>query len=157
MEITSISSMKSLSPWLDKKKRNNMLTLQFIPYNEIAELTSDKRVKKLLSIVKQEKIVLLEGRLTKEEEAELIRMTMEEISQKFTGIELSVIYPESGDQKLMHRIKHMLVKLLLGDRDGFTIIGPASVVKEIKRDPDKIQLFTRIDGKKETSKSKKKK
>jgi len=32
--------------------------------------------------------------------------------------------------------------LLLGNRSGLTIIGPANVVKEIKQDPDKIQLFT---------------
>ena len=32
--------------------------------------------------------------------------------------------------------------MLLGDREGITIIGPASVVKEIRRDPNKIQLFT---------------
>jgi hypothetical protein len=31
---------------------------------------------------------------------------------------------------------------LLGDRSGLTIIGPASVVKAIKKDPNKIELYT---------------
>lgn len=125
-----------------------MLTLQFIPYNDIAALPSAKRIQKLLEVVKQEKIILLEGRLTKEEEAELIKKTMEEIDQKFTGIELSVVYPESKQDRLLQKLRQTVLKLLLGNREGFTIIGPASIVQEIKRDPDKIQLLTREDRKK---------
>ncbi len=125
-----------------------MLTLQFVPYNDIADLSSEQRIKKLITIVKDEKIVLLEGRLSKEEEAELIKKTMEEIDQKFKGIELSVIYPEEKEDKFMRRIRQMLLKILLGNREGFTIIGPANIVKEIKRDPDKIQLLTQEKKKK---------
>ena len=73
-----------------------MVTFQFIPYQEIEHLTSVKRVNRLLNIVKEEKIVIMEGRLTKEEEADLIEITMEEISPKFKGIELSVIYPDKA-------------------------------------------------------------
>ena len=119
-----------------------MLTLQFIPYGEIEELGSARRVKKLVDIVKENKIVLLEGRLKKEEEADLIAIAMEEIDQKFKGIELAVINPEKKDQTFFRGVKTNFVNLLLGDRQGFTIIGPAAVVKEIKKDPDKIQLFT---------------
>ncbi len=120
-----------------------MLTLQFIPYSEIDSLSSQKRIDMLLSIVKNDKIVVLEGRLKSEEEANLIRQTMESIDQKFTGIELSVIYPEQSSSKIHMRLKQLLVNLILGDRRGLTIIGPANIVKEIKQDPDKIQLFTK--------------
>lgn len=120
-----------------------MLTLQFIPYSEIESLVSQKRISKLLQLVKTDKIILLEGRLRSEEEAELIRKTMEEIDRKFTGIELSVIYPETKDAALFHKVKHAFINMVLGDRRGMTIIGPANVVKEIKQDPDKIQLFTK--------------
>ena len=44
-----------------------MLTLQFIPYSDIAELSPDARVKKILSIVKDDKILVMEGRLKKTE------------------------------------------------------------------------------------------
>jgi len=120
-----------------------MLTLQFIPYSEIESLASQKRIDKLLSIVKNDKIVVLEGRLRSEEEASLIRQTMESIDQKFTGIELSVIYPEQTSSQIHKRLKQLIVNMILGDRRGLTIIGPANVVKEIKQDPDKIQLFTK--------------
>lgn len=123
-----------------------MITLQFVPYNEISELTSQKRVKKLLKIVKENKILLLEGRLSRQEETDLIRKTMELIDDDFKGIELGVIHPEEKDKAFFKRIKHHLVNMLLGDRHGLTIIGPASVVKEIKQDPDKIQLLTQSDS-----------
>lgn len=120
-----------------------MLTLQFIPYHEIEDESSKARIDRLLDVVKNDKIIVLEGRLRSEEEAELIKRTMETIDQKFTGIELSVIYPEQRNSSLHKRIKQLFVNIVLGDRRGLTIIGPANVVKEIKQDPDKIQLFTR--------------
>jgi len=119
-----------------------MLTLQFIPYSEIDALDSDARIKKLLSIVKEDKIVVMEGKLKSEEEAELIRSTMEQISDKFKGVELAVIYPDLKTSDVIKKLKYKFINMILGDRQGLTIIGPAKIVKEIKQDPDKIQLLT---------------
>ena len=119
-----------------------MLTLQFVPYTEIEDLGSARRVKKLIDIVKDNKIVLLEGRLKREEESDLIAITMEEIDDKFKGIEIAVIYPTTRNASFLKTIKDNIVSILLGDRLGFTIIGPSTIVKEIKKDPDKIQLYT---------------
>lgn len=117
------------------------LTLQFIPYQEISELGSARRVKKLIDIVKENKIVLLEGRLKKEEEKDLIQITMEEIDDKFKGIELAIINPESKNDNFMTKVKLGLVNALMRERTGLTIIGPATIVKEIKQNPDKIELL----------------
>jgi len=119
-----------------------MLTLQFVPYHMISNLESEERIKKLIAITKENKIVLLEGRLKKDEEAALIKKTMEEIDDDFKGIELSVIYPEDGKKTFFGKTKSLFLRAVLGDRGGFTIIGPASVVKEIKNSPDSIQLLT---------------
>ncbi len=124
-----------------------MLTLQFVPYSEIEYLSSVGRIRKLLNIAKENRIVLLQGRLRKDEETELIKATMEEIDKDFKGIELSVIYPDKKQGDLFKKVKRNFVNMLLGDRQGLTIIGPASVVREIKKDPDKIQLFTEEDTK----------
>ena len=118
------------------------LTLQFIPHLEIENLSSLGRIRKILNSVKENKIVLLEGRIKKEEETELIKTTMEEINKEFKGIELAIIYPESKNLALFKKLKHSFINMLLGERQGLTIVGPASIVKEIKRDPNKIQLFT---------------
>ena len=120
-----------------------MLTLQFLPYTEIENLNSTRRISKLLKIVKDNKILLMEGRLKKEEEAELIKRTMEEIDDKFKGVELGVIFPDKKNLDFLGKLKSNVASLLLGDRRGFTILGPATVVKEIKQDPNKIQLFTK--------------
>ena len=120
-----------------------MVTFQFIPYHDIEGLTSAKRVNKLLNIVKDERIVIMEGRLKKEEEADLIEITMEEIGPKFKGIELSVIYPDKSKQDTLQKVKGAFANMLLGDRQGLTIIGPASIVKKIEKNPNKIELFTK--------------
>lgn len=119
-----------------------MLTIEFIPYSSIEGLSSIGKIKKLLKVAKENKIVMLEGRLAKEEEAELIKTTMEEIDDEFKGIELAVIDPNSANAKGMEKFKLALAAKLLGNRQGLTIIGPASIVKEIKKDPNKIQLLT---------------
>ena len=128
-----------------------MVTLQFVPYHEIEDLDSARRVKKLIDIVKENKIVLLQGRLKKEEETDLISIAMEEFGDKFKGIELAVINPEDKDLSGIKRVRNNFFGFLLGDRQGLTIVGPASIVKEIKKDPNKIELLT-----KETKRTKKK-
>lgn len=119
------------------------ITLQFVPFSEIEELGSARRVHKLLEIVKDNKIVLLEGRLKKEEEGDLIAITMEKIDDSFKGIELAVIESISKDNNFFRHVKNNITGFLLGDRQGFTIIGPANVVKQIRKDPNKIELLTK--------------
>ena len=123
-----------------------MLTLQIIPYSEIQDLTSLGRIRKLLNVAKENKIVLLQGRLTKEEETELIKVTMEEINKDFKGIELAVIEPNKEKSEKSHALdilKEGIANILLGNKQGLTVIGPASIVKEIRKDPKKIELLTR--------------
>ncbi len=118
-----------------------MVTIQFVPYTEIEGMSGLGRIRKLLNIAKANKIVLLQGRLRKEEEAELIKTTMEEIDKKFKGIELAVINPSQTAEGLQ-KLKYDLFGMLFGDSQGITIIGPSSIVKSIKKDPNKIELLT---------------
>src|SRR3989338_9786122 len=104
-----------------------MVTLRFVPYTDIEKLSGVGRIRHLLNIAKQNKIVLLQGRLTKEEEAELIKVTMEEINKEFRGIELAVLDP-SSNLKGLANARDDLANKLLGTRSGLTIVGPASVV-----------------------------
>lgn len=120
-----------------------MVTLQIIPYAKIESLTSVGRIRKLLNIAKQNKIVLLQGRLSKDEEAELIKTTMEEINKKFKGIELAVLDSFKTEGSGFDKMKNEFFSFMLGNRTGFTVIGPASVVKSIKKNPNKIELLTK--------------
>jgi hypothetical protein len=121
-----------------------MLTIRFIPYYDIKHLSSSQRIRKILDIVKEEYIVLLEGKLKKEEETQLIKVTMEQISDQFKGIEIAQINPGDNETNdFFAKMREQFLNLMLGDRQGFTIIGPASIVKEIKQDPNKIELLTK--------------
>lgn len=101
------------------------------------------RIRKLLNIAKENKIVLLQGRLKKEEEAELIKVTMEEINNEFKGIELAVINPLESKNDGLFKFRNDVMSMILGDRHGLTVVGPASIVKSIRKDPHKIELLTK--------------
>ena len=118
-----------------------MLTLQFVPSDELNYLNSDKKIQKLLKVIKEDKIVLMEGRLSNKEEAQLIERTMEEIDKKFKGIEIASLDPKIG-KDFGSFLKDGIFKLFFGDRRGMTVMGPANIIKEIKRDPNKLQLYT---------------
>lgn len=124
------------------KKKSASIVFEFVRYGEIEKLNTQERIKKVISIVKDNKILLLEGRLKKQEEAQLIQKTMESIDNKFKGIELAVIDPSKGAGGLFSKIRSLLASVLLGERDGFTLIGPATVIREVKQNPDKINQLS---------------
>ena len=117
--------------------------MQFMPYSEIRDLDSDQRIKKILGIVLGNNILILQGRLESEEEARLIGDTMAMIKhiKKFKGIELAVI-SGNGNKGIFEKFKRNIVNIVSGgDLGAITIIGPATIVKEIKRNPKKIELL----------------
>lgn len=126
-----------------KQKKIHGFSIRFMPYSEIKSLDSSERIKKILDLSFKNYILILQGRLKPEEETRLIEDTMAMIGhvKNFKGIELAVISSEERTGRI-ERIKSKLVMSLSGgDLGAVTIIGPASVVKEIKRDPKKIELM----------------
>jgi hypothetical protein len=129
-----------------KKKRVGKMegfSIQFLPYSEIKNLDSDERIKKILKIVLGNNILILQGKLKPEEETRLIGDTMAMIDhvKDFLGIELAVI-AGSAEEGIMSKMKRNIVGMLSGgDLGAITIIGPATIVKEIKRNPKKIELL----------------
>ncbi len=131
-----------------KGKKDNLgkikgFTIQFLPYSEIKNLDSNQRIKKILGIILGNNILILQGKLTVEEETRLIGDTMAMIGyvKNFKGIELAVI---SGNNKegFFGKMKAGMINALSGgDLGAITIIGPATIVKEIKRNPKKIELM----------------
>ena len=126
-----------------KHKKIKGLSLQVIPFAELRDLSISERVKKILGLVLNDKIVIVHGRLRAEEEARLIEDTMALVDhvKSFKGIELAVIEPNMKSENIIVRMKHNIAKTLVGDSSALTVVGPASIIKEIKRDPKKIELF----------------
>ncbi len=129
---------KSKSP-----KKLKGFAIQFVPFSEIRSLDSNERMKKILDIVLGNNILLLQGRLRPEEETRLIGDTMAMIGhvKNFKGIELAVING-NNNYGLFSRLKLNLANMLSGaNLSAITVIGPATVVKEIKKNPRKIELL----------------
>ena len=120
-----------------------MLTLQYIPYHEFAPLTLDDKLKKVLKSVKLDRIIIIEGRLNPVEESELIKRTMQQIDRKFKGIEIASVDYDFENADLMEKLKKNLAHYLLKRKHVLTIVWPSTIVKEIRRDPGKIQLLTK--------------
>ena len=116
-----------------------------MPYSEIASLDSVERIKKLLRIILDNKVVILQGKLTPEEETRLIEDTMIMVGniKGFKGVELAVISQDSGTLGFMSKMKFGLAKALTGQQNAMTIIGPATIVKEMKKDPKKLEVMMR--------------
>jgi len=119
-----------------------MITLQYIPHGEIARLSVNMKIKKILNSVKQDRILLIDAKLKPEEQSELIKRTMEEINKKFKGVEICTIEGLGVYTTTSQKFKGFLANKLLGFTTGLTIVGPANIIKDIKRDPNKIELLT---------------
>ncbi|MDN5327958.1 MAG: uncharacterized protein PWP03_596 [Candidatus Woesearchaeota archaeon] len=133
-----------------------MISLEFIPHYKLSGLDAEEKIKLILKSVKQNRIVLIQGRLNREEEAELIKQTMKSINDNFTGIEPAIFYPEiKKEGSILTYLREKLINLFLADRQGLTLIGPASIVKEIRQDLDKLQLYIDLELKKSKSKKSK--
>ncbi len=128
----------------NKNKQEKDLTIHFMPYSEIAHDNAISRIKKIMGLILVNKIIILQGRLKPEEETKLIEHTMTLIGniKNFQGVELAVVSGSEG-RTLFEKIRHNIARILVGEQDAVTIIGPASIIKEIKRNPKKIELMLR--------------
>lgn len=132
---------------MNKKKSVKKIkgfAIQFMPYHDIRHLNSTERIKKILNIVFSNSILILQGKLRPEEETRLIEDTMAMIGhvKGFKGVELAVIGSGEATESPFERFKQKIATSLSGgDLGAITIIGPATIVKEIKQDPKKIELI----------------
>lgn len=124
-------------------KKIKGFSLHIIPFSEIRDLSISDRVKKVLNLVLGNKVVILQGKLRVEEEIRLIEDTMAMVDhvKTFKGIELAVVEPDSKNQSFFSKIRKSLATTIAGYSNAITIVGPASVVKEIKKDPKKLEVL----------------
>ena len=111
------------------------LQIEFISSVALKPLDEQGKRNYILKSVRKNKIVVLDGMLTPEEEKNLIQETMKSIDGQFPGIEISTLGKNEDDL----RVK--LIRLLGGTIGGMTVIGPSKLVKEIKKDPNRLNLL----------------
>jgi len=116
----------------DMTKKDHGISFNLVSKNKLEMLTSEEKLKFILKEVKNGKILVLEHGLTPIEQANLIEQTMREIEQDtFIGVEMEGY----GEEK-----PSFFQKLLgIPRKPRMTLIGPANLLKMVKKDNNMIQ------------------
>jgi hypothetical protein len=112
--------------------------IHFISAKSLEGKDPEAKAKLILGHVKKDVIIVIDEALTAREEKLIIEDTMKMVSADFPGVEIATFGRETLG------LRQALVKMLGGKASGFSVIGPSSVVKEIKRDPDKLRLLAEV-------------
>lgn len=120
---------------IKQKRKGKGLKIDFISAKALDGMSLDKKIASILKKVRENHIVVLDEALDFMEEAKLVTSTMEGIDSEFAGIEFCTL-PRKGNLFAEYATK--TIEKLTGKqlaRPGLTLVGPASIIKDIKRDP----------------------
>lgn len=126
------------------------LKLEFISSSRLNEKNPKGRIEFILGRVKDGRILIMDGVLKAEEEMDLIRETMRRVDSGFPGIEvcslkkstkaLDIFLDRYQDHKeRFQKFLGMITgssSIITSMRTGITLIGPAKIIKKIKKNPD---------------------
>ena len=115
----------------------NTLKMDFISSDALRNQSSIEKISMIVEKVKKGELVVIEGGLEPEEEAELIETTMREIDvENFVGIDIYTL--EKDESSFFGLSKKKTV--------GITIIGPANVMKTVKRKSNFLSMVASLGG-----------
>jgi len=111
------------------------IKMDFLSSDALISRSSIEKVSMIVDRVKGGDLVIIEGGLTPGEEAELIETTMREIDiENFVGID---IYTLEKDKKSFFGFSKKKTV-------GLTIIGPANVMKKVKKKSNFLSMIANI-------------
>ena len=128
--------------------------MDFVSSIKLNGKTQKKKINYILGRVKDGSILVLDGVMKPEEEMDLIKETMRRVDNGFPGIEVCSL------KKQTKGFKHVFE--LLSDRrekfwnwlrrkpyetdlkTGMTLIGPAKIIKKIKKNPDSFSVLAEV-------------
>ena len=113
-------------------KKDNGISFNLVSRHKLDELTSSEKLQFILKEVKKGKILVLEHGLTPMEQTNLIENTMKEIEHDtFIGVEMEGLGQD----------RPSFIQKLLGfsKKPRVTLIGPADLLKTIRKDNNMIQ------------------
>lgn len=134
------------------------LKMDFVSSAVLDEKPRIARINFILDKVKDGTILITDGVLKSDEEMDLIRETMHRVDDGFPGIEVcSLKKPVKGFQAFVEkfylqkeRIQNFVAYIKGGKieksnlRTGLTLIGPAKLIKKIKKNPDSFSVLTEV-------------
>ena len=113
-------------------KKDKGISVNLISRQKLEELSSNEKLDFILKEVQKGKVLVLEQGLTSMEQTSLIEHTMREIEQDtFIGIEMEGYSEDKPTflQKFLGKMK----------KPRMTVIGPADLLKTIRKDNNMIQ------------------
>ena len=130
------------------------LKMDFVSSIKLNGKPQKKKIDYILKRVKDGSILILDGVMSPEEEMELIRETMRRVDDGFPGIEVCSLRKEvkglkflfekinEGGEKFWTWMTRNPPKTDL--KTGMTLIGPAKVIKKIKKNPDSFSVLAEV-------------
>ncbi len=132
--------------------------MDFVSSTVLDDKPREKRINFILNKVKDGTILVTDVVLHADEEMELIRETMRRVDDGFPGIEVASLKKQTkGAQKFLENISDQrdkfqsLISGLTGKspektsmKTGLTLIGPAKLIKKVKKNPDSFSVSTEL-------------
>ncbi|MFY9638150.1 MAG: DUF2073 domain-containing protein [Methanobacterium sp.] len=116
-------------------KEPNALKMDFLSSDALKTRTGMEKISMIVDKVKDGDLVVLEGGLTPEEEADLIETTMREIDvENFMGIDIFTL--ETNKTSFFGLSKKKTI--------GITVIGPANVMKAVKKKSNFLSMIANL-------------
>ena len=113
-------------------KKDNGISVNLVSRQKLDELNSEEKLQFILKEVKKGRILVLEQGLSPTEQAKLIENTMKEIEEDtFIGVEMEGYGEDTPSfiQKILGMRK----------RGRLTMIGPADLLRTVRKDSNMIQ------------------
>ncbi len=112
--------------------------LEFVSSDAFSGRDEREKIRMIMDAVKKNKIIVLEGAISPDEQKWLIAATMEAVTKDFSGVEIATIGADvAGD------FRSTVLKVLGGKPAGLTVIGPANLVKQVRKDPQRLNVLAK--------------
>ncbi|MFH1424206.1 MAG: DUF2073 domain-containing protein [archaeon] len=125
-------------------RRSKSLEMDFLSMEKVEGHTVEEKLLNVLDYVKGGHIVILDEALDPNDEARLVARTMESIDTEFAGIEFCSLPKRENPvyatiSKVVGFVTRKNARI-----PGLTLVGPSSVIRKIKRDPDSFQVSAEV-------------
>lgn len=115
------------------------IPIEFVAKRRLEGKDFNEKLELILEEVTDGKILVLEEKLSPEEERQLIEGAMEQVSEDFPGIEFSTL---EGHEDLFDRLINNIYQAVGRDRKrGLTVVGNSEVMDEVTKEEDSISLL----------------